>query len=129
MRNKAPLAMMEQLVMLLVFALAAALCLQAFVMADGMSERNAQKDAAIISVQNAAETVKACCGDLKEAKTLLGGEVSDDTLSLSCKEGDLTVRILPKENPLLGSAQVLMTAQDGSELFSVTVLWQEGGGA
>lgn len=31
MRSKAPLVMMEQMVMLLVFALAAALCLQAFV--------------------------------------------------------------------------------------------------
>ena len=38
-RSKAPLAMMEQMVMLLVFALAAALCLQAFVKSDGMSKR------------------------------------------------------------------------------------------
>ena len=34
MRSKAPLVMMEQMVMLLVFALAAALCLQAFVRSD-----------------------------------------------------------------------------------------------
>ena len=37
MRSKAPLLLMEQMVMLLVFALAAALCLQAFVKSDGLS--------------------------------------------------------------------------------------------
>ena len=37
MRSKAPLALMEQMVMVLVFALAAALCLQAFALADRIS--------------------------------------------------------------------------------------------
>ena len=44
MRSKAPLAMMEQMVMLLVFALAAALCLQAFVKSDQMSKRMEAQD-------------------------------------------------------------------------------------
>lgn len=34
MRSKAPLVLMEQLVMVLVFALAAALCVQVFVLSD-----------------------------------------------------------------------------------------------
>ena len=34
MKSKAPLALMEQMVMILVFALAAALCLQAFVKSE-----------------------------------------------------------------------------------------------
>ena len=34
MRSKTPLALMEQMVMVLVFALAAALCLQVFVVSD-----------------------------------------------------------------------------------------------
>ena len=37
MRSKAPLALVEQTLMILVFALAAALCLQAFVRADRLS--------------------------------------------------------------------------------------------
>ena len=40
MRSKAPLILMEQMVMLLVFALAAALCLQAFVKSDSLSSRS-----------------------------------------------------------------------------------------
>jgi len=127
MRNKAPLAMMEQLMMLLVFALAAALCLQAFVMADSMSEQNARKDAAIISVQNAAETVKGCSGDLSASQELLGGTLSGDTLHIAAEEGTLTVKLLPCDQPYLGTAQVLMTDEDGSALFSVTAAWQIGG--
>ena len=37
MRSRAPLALMEQTVMVLVFALAAALCLRAFALADGFT--------------------------------------------------------------------------------------------
>ena len=39
MRSKAPLVLIEQMVMLLVFALASALCLQAFVKSDAISVR------------------------------------------------------------------------------------------
>ena len=44
MRSKAPLVMMEQMVMLLVFALAAALCLQAFVKSDQLSQQGEVRD-------------------------------------------------------------------------------------
>ncbi len=37
MKSKAPLVLMEQIIMLLVFALAAAICLQAFIKADALS--------------------------------------------------------------------------------------------
>ena len=40
MKSRAPLALMEQMVMLLVFALAAALCLQAFVRSDNISRQS-----------------------------------------------------------------------------------------
>ena len=47
MKSKAPLLLMEQMVMLLVFALAAALCLQAFVKSDGLSRRSEARDRAM----------------------------------------------------------------------------------
>lgn len=58
MRSKAPLVLMEQLVMLLVFALAAALCVQAFALSEKTSARNAARDRAILEAQNAAEAMK-----------------------------------------------------------------------
>ena len=64
MRSKAPLALMEQMVMVLVFALAAALCLQAFALADRISRQNAERDQALVAAQNAAEQVKQVRGRL-----------------------------------------------------------------
>ena len=68
MRSKSPLALMEQLVMVLVFALAAALCLQAFALADRTSERNEAVDRAVMECQNAAELMKAAGGDMAHAQ-------------------------------------------------------------
>lgn len=58
-RSKAPLALMEQVIMVLVFALAAAICVQAFVMARSMSIRSKTRDRAIEMCQSAAEQYKA----------------------------------------------------------------------
>ena len=124
MKNKAPLALMEQLVMLLVFALAAALCLQAFVLADQMSEENALRDRAVVRVQDAAETVKYTKGDMERAQQLLGGELSGGKLTISDETGILTIETRENCGPLLGAADVVMTDAEGKELFCVAVSWQ-----
>lgn len=59
MKSKAPLLMMEQLIMTLVFALAAALCLRCFAQANEISIRTARQDEAVMIAQNAAELLKA----------------------------------------------------------------------
>ena len=58
MKSKAPLMLMEQMVMLLVFALAAALCLQAFVKADEISKQAEARDRAVLLCQTVAEELK-----------------------------------------------------------------------
>ena len=77
MRSKAPLVLMEQAVMVLVFALAAALCLRAFVWSDQLSRQNEARDRALLEVQNAAEALKHTGGDMahaqEEAARRLGG--------------------------------------------------------
>ena len=50
-RSKAPLALMEQIIMILVFALAAAVCLQAFVYANGLSGRGEKENIAAAHAQ------------------------------------------------------------------------------
>ena len=74
MRNKAPLSLMEQLCMLLVFALSAALCLQVFVLSARMSRNMEAQGQAVRAVQNTAETVKYCRADVSRYPELLGGE-------------------------------------------------------
>ena len=58
MRSKASLQLMEQLIMILVFAVAAALCLQVFAKSGEISRRTACQDAAVQMARNAAETYK-----------------------------------------------------------------------
>ena len=67
MKSKAPLALMEQIVMLLVFALAAALCLQAFVKSDQISRESQARSNAALAVQNTAETIRYSGGSFEHA--------------------------------------------------------------
>ena len=80
MKSKSPLVMLEQLIMLLVFALAAAMCLQAFALADSQSKTTIARDAAIIEVQQAAEVIKYCGGDMERAAAILGAEGNDSVI-------------------------------------------------
>lgn len=72
--SKPPLILMEQMVMVLVFALAAALCLQAFVKSDSISKKSEQRDRALVCAQNAMEVVRDCRGDMYAAAELLGAQ-------------------------------------------------------
>lgn len=126
MKNKAPLSLMELLVLLPVFALAAALCLQVFVLSDRMSRRYEARDRAVTEVQNAAETVKAACGDLERCAALLGGTVEDGLWLLPEGSGcQVTVRLPEPAQPGLGTAEVSARTETGEILFGVTVCWQE----
>ena len=72
--SKPPLILMEQMVMVLVFALAAALCLQAFVKSDSISKKSEQRDRALLCAQNAMEVVRDCRGDMYAAAEILGSQ-------------------------------------------------------
>lgn len=67
MRSRTPLALMEQLVMVLVFALASAVCLKVFVNADQISRRNEAVSQAALQAQNTAEMLKLRGEDLSQA--------------------------------------------------------------
>ena len=140
MRSKSPLALMEQVVMVLVFALAAALCLQVFVLSDQMSEKNRDTDRAVLLAQNTAEMIKAC-GGVEEAAEAVGGTVrqtmwssyyyEDLTPAPDAESGYYHVDVLPGNSGVegLGQAAVEVFRWDGNEgLFALTVAWQEVNG-
>ena len=142
MRSKSPLALMEQVIMVLVFALAAALCLRVFAFADRMSERNADIDRAVTICQNAAETLKMQGGDVAHAQSgaaeLLGGSVEQgvwyilyderwsEVTDLSEAAYALYVQGVPTEVDGLYRADVRVdTCEENTEtLFSIPVAWQ-----
>lgn len=117
MRSKAPLALMEQAVMLLVFALTAALCARIFVSADQISRRCEARDRAVLEAQNAAETLKR------------GGCV-DTAYDADWRpaEGEaayrLTTAYTESPNPYLWTAEVTVSAADGTVLFTLPVAGQ-----
>ena len=151
MRSKAPLALLEQLVMLLVFALAAALCVRAFALAEQNSKWNEARDRAVLETQNAAEILKhrgqaggTMEETLREAAEVLGGYVDQGVLyvyydeewkitgpedaeyrlcawELSAPEGLLKAEVRMEA----AVAHFLSSVQE--PLFTVNVAWQEAG--
>ena len=138
MRSRTPLVLMEQMVMLLVFALAAALCLQVFVQSDNISTDEQALCRAAFLCQSAAEVIRSRGGDtdhaLSEAAELLGGRYEEGWLSVEFDEDwnavpggacRLTATGVPSETE--GLHMALVTAQHGGEtVFEIHVAWQEG---
>lgn len=135
MRSKAPLLLMEQMVMLLVFALAAALCLQAFVKSDGLSGDSEARDRAVILCQNAAETIRRFGGESvsQEAARTLGYHYDHGVLYQEFDEDwepaergayRLEAEARPAEVPGLREAVVRVTDAGGETIFSIPIAWQ-----
>ena len=78
-RSKAPLSLMEQLIMVFVFAFAAAVCLQAFVYSDRLSKDGTEKEMAAVRATEVIETVKAYHGDLNKAADTLQAQATEAT--------------------------------------------------
>lgn len=139
MKNKAPLTMIEQVIMLLVFALAAALCLQAFTAANQSSKAYAARDRAATQAQSTAEALKHTGGDYEEAAQLMGGFLRDGSLTVCYDENwqlsdapEITyvVTAPPADASQPFLAQTTVTVYDDAEqetLFSLPVSWQTGG--
>ena len=126
--------------MVLVFALAAALCLQGFALANRISTRMETRNQAITLAQNAAEMVKYYSGDLDMVAKHLNGEWEGNILrttdkpTLQAGEAQTTdtqafpliLEITPADSsvPLLGTATIRVL-QEEEIIFEINVAWQE----
>ena len=112
MKHKASLLLMEQLVMILVFSLASALCLQIFARAETISEETARRDQAVILARNAAELLKATGGDMEAVENL--------------ESGDLGITVIRQGSPVPGLALAeIQVCFEETTLFSLETGWQE----
>ncbi len=116
MKNKSSLMLIEQVIMGLVFAIAAAICLKVFAWSDVLSQSGDRRDTAIRQAQTCAEVLKNTRGDFAAAEK--AADLSEN----------MNVTIIPaaSENGLLGSATVRVAGENGEELYSLRVCWQEG---
>ncbi len=117
MKEKTSLSLMEQIIMLAVFALAAAICLRAFVWSDSASVQSADADRALLLSQNAAEYLRHTGGDLEEAARLGGGTAQGDCWIIDYEDGwVLTATPLHPNQRYFGAAEITVT--DGSRTLS-----------
>ncbi|MBQ9979723.1 MAG: hypothetical protein IJP23_01500 [Oscillospiraceae bacterium] len=134
MRSRAPLALIEQVVMLAVFVLAAVLCLSCFVWADARSKDNARRDSALLELQNVAETIKYCDGDMDAAADMYAGSWDGESLTVlydgkwneasENAEYILVARETESESGLLGRAELAVYHGEDS-LATLEICWQE----
>ncbi len=140
-KSKSPLMLMEQVIMILVFALAAAVCVKLFVQAELMSKRLCATDRAVVLCQTAAETLKAEQGNYEAVVRKLtgyptGGAVTARELRIYYKEdwqpaetvegAEYVLRVkeeVPAGNVVNGSVQVLL--KDGTLIYGLPVSRQE----
>lgn len=120
MKHRTPLVLIELTVMLLVFSLAAALCLQGFAWADAQSLEESQKDQAMQQLQNAAE-------QLKSGEDLTETLFYDENWQEVQENPAFIMRLTPVERdvPYLSTVRLEVTKEDGSCLGELTVSWQE----
>lgn len=138
MKSKAPLSLMELAILVLVFAVAAAVCVRAFVYAGTESKRNAEIDRAVVLCEDAASVLKTVSGDREALPHMLDGRWSDDSTFVveyadnwSVKETGGTYRMiieLKGGKAYLGSARIHVEKED-EELYAISVAWQEEGDA
>ena len=133
MKSKAPLTLVEQIVMVLIFAMAAAVCLEAFVFSHQYSGNLDEKAAALNEASNAAEILKSCAGDFSAAAEAYGGTTENGVWHVSYDKSwqpsenayyCLTAAAAEGEMPYLGSAGISVT-RSGEEICALRVCWQE----
>ncbi|MDO5445754.1 MAG: hypothetical protein Q4F31_09075 [Eubacteriales bacterium] len=115
MKNKAVLSLIEQVIMVLVFAVAAAICLRVFMHADSISQDSSYTDSAFVMAQNTAEMIKNSCGELL---------LEEGTYFL--KENDLVLKaeLSETDNQYLGAAEITVYRED-EILCEIPVRWQK----
>ena len=103
--------------MVLVFAMAAAICLRIFTFSEKRSERNEAVAEAALLAQNTAEELKASRGDF-----LLEWEETDGKYVL---EEGYRVEVSPVETAEGLTKVELQVLERGEVLFQIPVAWQE----
>ena len=80
------LFLMECILALLFFSLAAAVCAQLFGKSYALEQQTRDLNRSTLLAQSAAEAFRSCGGDLEETATLLGTSLEEDSLSVRYEE-------------------------------------------
>ena len=135
MKRNASLALIEQVIMLLILIIAAALCMKAFVWSDQKSLYYGDRDRAMVELQSAAEVLKANGGDFSAAAAAYGGSATQTRWVLEFDENwnptssvgtyRIYATAVACDVDYLGCATLTAQPAAGDILAQLTVSWQE----
>lgn len=118
-RSKIPALLTELAIMILVFALCAAVCIAVFASARSTSKRSRELTGAASLASSAAQAYKVTAGDAEAAAEILGAELSQKGFSMSV-DGHWKLT----EN---GAGEYTLTLQDmGDSRASIVVSGPDG---
>ena len=110
-RSKAPLALMEQIIMIL-----------------GLSGRGEKENIAAAHAQEVIEMCKACAGDWQKVVGEMPGQIEGDTLEIPFEQDHMTVQMIKTDaDEYLTNAKVTVFDEDKEEIYHVAAAWQRGG--
>ncbi len=139
MKQKESLVLVELLMMIAVFVLAAGLCLQLFAGSVARTEANAALDHSVVEAQNAAELLMHTAGDFSQAAETYGGTwdgsrwciyYSDTWERLpelpASGNAAYVLTAIPTESPepYLGKGEITVSHGDGTVIFTLPAAWQ-----
>lgn len=133
MRNKSTLVMIEHIVMLLVFALAATVCVRMFVLSENLSKKYEATDRAVLTAQNVAEVMKkyGAAGLSERTGVMRTGENTwvvfyDEDWEVTDEERmNFVLKVeVSEESGFLWRADVVVSTDAGEELFRLPVAGQ-----
>ena len=127
-KSKAPLALIEQLIMILVFAVASIICVQGFVYANRLSQNSERKEIALEHIQEVTEYCKAKVGDWEQICDVLPGKITENGIQVMF-EDEIKVVVTKKEdgNKYLQKAEIVAYEKDGDKICGMDIAWQKEG--
>ncbi|MFR1255781.1 MAG: hypothetical protein ACLSCU_06175 [Eubacterium sp.] len=126
-RSKAPLALMEQLIMILVFAAAAAVCVRAFVYASQLSKEGSDRQLAQNDCQTLTECLKAEKGNWQVlSEDLSMKEIKEGRYEFSFeKDGIVVTATETDSDEQVGRAHLEAKNQGQKTVYQRDIVWQK----
>lgn len=113
--------------MILVFALASAVCLQGFVYSNNLSRKGDRTEQAMNKAQTVTEHCKDNQGNLDKVCEILGGKRQDDSLVISYEEEEMELTLQVTESTdYIERALIIVRDLDGGEIYRMETAWQKG---
>lgn len=137
---KSALFMMEQLIVILIFAVCAAVCVEIFAASFIMSGESRDINNALIISECGAESYKAASGSFEKIALVLGGHISESGVSVYYDENrqvcvesraayimNIVYKSPPDTPAVLAFSNISVVTIDGEQIIAFTVAARRDG--